>query len=146
MADGLPLSSPSLLPKPLYPLYAMVTGAVDFTDADVELIGSNFNYCHCTTTPEQTAAFKRVNPAFRSVKYNNPSGTGTSPGEYASMEAFERDHRMGSGGGWYVGGRAEGRPQVEVVREASKAQTTTCASRQKRCTLKPRFNSDMPSP
>jgi hypothetical protein len=108
----------SLLPKPLYPLYAMVTGAVDFTDADVELIGSNFNYCHCTTTPEQTAAFKRVNPAFRSVKYNNPSGTGTSPGEYASMEAFERDHRMGSGGGWYVGGRlreAAGAGATELV-------------------------------
>lgn len=92
--------------RPLYPLYAMVTGSVEFTDKDIDLIASSFDYCHCTTSRQQAAALREVYQPFRSVQYSNPSAT--RDGSELSgdlMGVFERQHRNDKGGGWYVAGR-----------------------------------------
>jgi hypothetical protein len=101
-----------LAQRPVYPLYAMVTGSVDFTKRDINTIAGNFDTCHCTTTAQQVAAFKAVHKPFRSVQYSNPSGTrDAKSGDL--MQTFERHHRQD--GGWYVAGRLNASISAEAT-------------------------------
>jgi hypothetical protein len=115
--------------RPLYPLYAMITGTANYTDADTEQIASNFEFSQGTGTAGFRAALRKIYPPFRTVMYSNPSGTGTAMngpgGGLANMQAFERSHRCDTGNGWYVAGRlaraiSQDTTQIHVVADAKK--------------------------
>ena len=115
--------------RPLYPLYAMITGTANYTDADTEQIASNFEFSQGTGTAGFRAALRKIYPPTRTVMYSNPSGTGTAMngpgGGLANMQAFERSHRCDTGNGWYVAGRlaraiSQDTTQIHVVADAKK--------------------------
>ncbi|MCX7016007.1 MAG: hypothetical protein NTW86_26200 [Candidatus Sumerlaeota bacterium] len=61
--------------KPVYPIYAIVSGQVEPTREDLEVLARNFTLAQSRFTKEEIATLHEINPDFKAVVYINSTYT-----------------------------------------------------------------------
>jgi hypothetical protein len=75
--------------RPVYPLYAIVSGDVEPTQADIEVLARNFDLGQMSFASETIRAIHKIDPEFKAVRYFN--STYTSSAEHVPL--VEKQHR-----------------------------------------------------
>lgn len=79
------------LDRPAYGLYTLISRPLNFTAADYAGLGQNFRFLHGNLSPEQFDAIRKVNPAFKGLRYINSTYTRFD----ADVGVVESRYRMG---------------------------------------------------